>query len=184
MLLLGICACCYRHPRGRGGDQMLHARQGSELADLQQAHSKRSAWRLQRACCILAWLWQCRELQLNQMLLTVREAGFKEWGGGYGLAGTWLCSHAAAPAAAGALGVRVASCGWLLARLRWMLGFAEGFLGRYTANARGVCVNCFRELQSIILVTRGMGSGQPSVFTCTGAYLVGWEFTVASTRQG
>lgn len=135
MLLLGICACCYRHPRSRGGDQMLHARQGSELADLQQAHSERSARRLQRARCILARPPQRRGLQLNQTLLTVREAEFKEWGGGYGLAGTWLRGHTAAPAAAEASGGRVASQGWLLARLQWMLGFAKGFPGRCTANA-------------------------------------------------
>lgn len=127
VLLLGLCACCYRHPRGRGGDQMLHARQGSELADLQQAHSERSARRLQRARCIPARPRQHRGLQLNQMLLTVGEAEFKEWGGGYGLAGTWLCGHAAAPAPSGG---RVASHGWLFARVWWMLSFAEGFLGR------------------------------------------------------
>lgn len=61
---------------------MLHARQGSELADLQQAHSERSARRLQRARRILARPPQRRGLQLNQTLLTVREAEFKEWGGG------------------------------------------------------------------------------------------------------
>lgn len=120
MLLLGICPCCYRHPRGRGGDQMLHARQGSELADLQQAHSERSARWLQRARCILAR--QRRGLQLNQTPLTVGEAEFKQWGGGYGLTGTWLCRHAATPAAAAeASGVWVASRGWLLAGLWWLL---------------------------------------------------------------
>ena len=140
VLLLGICACCYRHPRGRGGDQMLHARQGSELTDLQQAHSERSARWLQRTRCILARLRQCQGLQLNQMLLTVGEAEFKEWGGGYGLAGTWLRGHAAAPATTEAVRVQVASHRWLLAGLWWILGFAEGFLGRCTANARGLCV--------------------------------------------
>lgn len=59
VLFSGICACCYRHPRGRRGDQMLHARQGSELADLQQAHSERSA----------PWLQHGRGLPLSRMLL-------------------------------------------------------------------------------------------------------------------
>lgn len=104
---------------------MLHARQGSELADLQQAHSERSARWLQPARCILARLRQRRGLQLNQMLLTVGEAEFKERGGGWGLAGTWLRGHATAPAAALASGGRVASRGWLLAGLWWMRGFAE-----------------------------------------------------------
>lgn len=46
--LSGICARCYRHPRGCGGDQVLHARQGGELTDLQQAHGER--WVLGGLC--------------------------------------------------------------------------------------------------------------------------------------
>lgn len=115
---------------------MLHARQGSELADLQQAHSERSARWLQCAHCILAR--QRRGLQLNQTLLTVREAEFKQWGGGYGLAGTWLRRHAATPAAAAEASGGLGGFSWMTPR--WAVVAAEGFLGRCTASARGVCV--------------------------------------------
>lgn len=119
---LGICACRYRHPRGRGGDPMLHARQGSELADLQQAHSERSARRLHRR--IPARPRQRRGLQLNHGLLTVGEAEFTERGGGYGLAGTWpRCRGLGGPG------------GFLVDGSS--LGCAGGFPGRCTANAGG-----------------------------------------------
>lgn len=77
VLFSGICACCYRHPRGRGGDQMLHARQGSELADLQQAHSERSA----------LWLQHGRGLLLGRMLLGMARAGWQRVLGFGGFAG-------------------------------------------------------------------------------------------------
>lgn len=43
VLLAGVCAGCHRDPRGGRGAALLHEGQGGELADLQQAHSQRSA---------------------------------------------------------------------------------------------------------------------------------------------